>query len=116
MKRYCCYCIRVKKNTTFNSVDEYFSANKVVSDSGSLSDIDDNNVNKNSLLSALYTENPLHQENNHCPAVVSNKNSLLPPRRNSSDDLDDNTNDNTNDNSNSSTESINNTWSWRIVK
>lgn len=89
MKKYCCYCFRIKKNTTFNSVAEYFSANTVVSDSGSLSDIDGNNVNRNSLLSALYTENPLHEETNKCSSNNDAKiKSLLPTRRNSSDETD----------------------------
>lgn len=106
MKKYCCYCFRVKKNTTFNSVTEYFSANTAVSNSGSRSDIDDNNVNRNSLLSALYTENPLHEETNHCPDTsVSKTKSLLPPRRNSSDEFD-NTDDNTDDN----------TSTWRVIE
>lgn len=93
MKNYCCYCIRKKKNTTFNSVVEYLSANTNVSDeSGTLSDTSVNNVNRNSLLSALYTENPLHEEN-HCP-ITPTSNSFLPPRRNSSDDLDNDSSNN----------------------
>jgi len=93
MKKYCCYCIRIKKNTKFNSVVEYFSANTIVSDSGSMSNNDDNNVNKNSLLSALYEENPLHGETAQCSEPIASKNSSLLPssRRNNSSDGIDNT-------------------------
>ena len=123
MKKYCCYCIRIKKNTTFNSVVEYLSANTNVSDeSGTLSDTSVNNENRNSLLSALYTENPLHKEN-HCP-ITSTSNSFLPPRRNSSDELDNNNDDDSSNNSgnNSSNNSGNNSsnnssnWTWRVVQ
>ena len=111
MKKYCCYCIRIKKNTTFNSVVEYLSANTNVSDeSGTLSDTSVNNENRNSLLSALYTENPLHKEN-HCP-ITSTSNSFLPPRRNSSDELD----TNHDDTSTSSTDSSDNNGTWRIIQ
>lgn len=121
MKKYCCYCFRIKKNTTFNSVAEYFSASTIVSDeSGTLSDTSVTNVNRNSLLSALYTsENPVHEGNEHYPITSksntntnSNTNSFLPPRRNSSDELD----TNHDDTSTSSTDSSDNNGTWRIIQ
>ena len=115
MKKYCCYCFRIKKNTTFNSVAEYFSASTIVSDeSGTLSDTSVTNVNRNSLLSALYTsENPVHEGNEHYPITSNsntNSNSFLPPRRNSSDELD------TNHDDTSSTDSSDNNGTWRIIQ
>jgi len=121
MKKYCCYCFRIKKNTTFNSVAEYFSASTIVSDeSGTLSDTSVNNVNRNSLLSALYTsENPVQEGNEHYSITSNsntnsntNSNSFLPPRRNSSDELD----TNHDDTSTSSTDSSDNNGTWRIIQ
>jgi hypothetical protein len=97
MKKYCCYCFPMKKKTSFNSATEYFAPNTVVSESGSLSDTD---VNRNSLLSALYTENPLHQENTH-QYIISKKDSFIPPRRNGIDES---------DYSNDDDDDINRTW------
>jgi hypothetical protein len=98
----------MKKKTTFSSATEYLSANTVVSESSSLSPTD---VNRDSLLSALYTENPVHKGNDHCPITSnSNSNSFLPPRRHSSDDLD------KNDDCSSSNDKNDNNGTWRVVQ
>ena len=59
MKKYCCYCFPIKKNTRLNSCIEYVSP----STKTDINIINDSSINPASLIS--FTENPLNNSNSN---------------------------------------------------